>query len=73
MFLLLAGLSFLALRRRGEILRQYLMPAEDNLTQEFFRRIPKPPKEPAAAAAETETTQTAVPETAQWGTGTPAA
>jgi hypothetical protein len=41
---LVSGLSFLILRRRDEMLRDFLTPEEPNIEQEFFKR--KPAKEP---------------------------
>lgn len=54
-FILLVGLSFLALRRRNEVLRHYLTERQDELEEkEFFRRIPRPPVETEVPAAESE-------------------
>ncbi|MDR1269356.1 MAG: hypothetical protein LBK82_07510 [Planctomycetaceae bacterium] len=44
-FALVSGLSFLILRRRDEILQDFLTPDEPNIEQEFFQR--KPVEEPA--------------------------
>ena len=40
--ILLAGLTWLALRRRNEILQDYLTPEEPEIEQEFFKRREKP-------------------------------
>ncbi|MDR2441646.1 MAG: hypothetical protein LBE12_19970 [Planctomycetaceae bacterium] len=37
---LISGLSFLILRRRDEILQDFLTPEEPNIEQEFFKRTP---------------------------------
>ena len=67
--ILLAGLAFLMLRRRNELLQEFLTPEEPTLGDEFFRvRSPKPEKAPSE-----EATQAAVAEPAaasgavQWG------
>lgn len=35
---LIAGLTFLALRRRNEILQDFLTPEEPNIEEEFFKK-----------------------------------
>ena len=39
--ILLTGLTFLALKRRNEILRDFLTPEEPEIEQEFFKRREK--------------------------------
>ena len=40
--ILLAGLTFLALKRRNEILREFLTPEELDIEKEFFKYREKP-------------------------------
>jgi hypothetical protein len=66
---LVSGLSFLILRRRDEILQDFLTPEEPNIEQEFFKR--KPVEEPAAPEEihedeETVTKEESTPEIG-WG------
>ena len=39
--ILFAGLTLLALRRRSEVLREFLTPEEPDIEKEFFRRREK--------------------------------
>lgn len=44
-FILLVGLSFLALRRRDEMLQDFLTPEEPDIETEFFKKRPIVEKE----------------------------
>jgi hypothetical protein len=66
---LVSGLSFLILRRRDEILQDFLTPEEPDLEQEFFKR--KPVEEPVTPEEihedeETVTKEESTPEIG-WG------
>ena len=60
---LLLGLALIMLRRRNEILQDFLTPEDPNLEEEFFRvRVPKqkePPPEETTADSEENTNGTA--------------
>jgi len=47
--ILFVGLTWLALRRRNEILQDYLTPEEPDIEQEFFRRREKPKADESTA------------------------
>ena len=67
--ILLAGLAFLVLRRRNEILREFLTPEEPNIEQEFFKRREKSKTDeevPEEQPVETESEGTI--DEAGWGT-----
>ena len=69
--ILFAGLTFFALKRRNEILRDFLTPEEPDIEQEFFKlkEKPKPDAEPIEEQpVEPESNDTAIEETG-WGTG----
>ena len=53
---LVVGLSFLALRRRNELLQDYLTPEEPDIEQEFFkkREIVETPAEQEPETVEAE-------------------
>lgn len=60
------GLTYFALRRREEILEDYLAPKSENLEEEFFRRL----AERRVADEKKKTASEAPPpqsEEAQWG------
>jgi len=65
------------LRRRNEILQNFLTPEEPNLEEEFFR-VHSPPKSdepPGESTGESETSETVAAKTSDEGTarwGTPA-
>jgi len=70
--ILFLGLAILMLRRRNEILQQFLTPDEPHLEEEFFRvhspeqeppplEIPTEPEQPEEAAPPPDT------ETIRWG------
>ena len=68
--ILLVGLTFFALKRRNEILRDFLMPEEPDIEQEFFklREKPKVDENPVEAQpVEPESDGTATEESG-WGT-----
>ena len=69
---LFLGLAFLMLRRRNEILQDFLTPEEPHLEEEFFRvRRSQSEKTSEEDVVEPETNEAAeVPneETARWGT-----
>ena len=77
--LLLFGLAFLMLRRRNEMLQNFLTPEEPDLEQEFFRvRSPKQEEtqsEDIAEQTETQETGEAVKEkdAIRWGASDEAA
>jgi hypothetical protein len=66
---LIFGLSFLILRRRDEIIQDFLTPEEPNIEQEFFKR--KPVEEPVASEEVPEEATIVVeeplPEDIGWG------
>jgi len=63
---LLLGLAFLMLRRRNEVLQEFLTPEEPHLEEEFFRiREPKPIEEEIEEPDENE--DEPKEEVAQWG------
>lgn len=66
-FILLAGLSLLALRRRNEILRNFLTPDEREIETEFFRR--REPDAPQTNEEEKpiETTEETPQDESGWG------
>ena len=68
-FLLLIGLAFLMLRRRNEVLQEFLTPDEPDLEEEFFRVRQVKPDEVEENIEETNESETEHPkEEAQWGT-----
>ena len=70
--ILFFGLALLMLRRRNEVLQDFLTPDEPNLEEEFFRVKQKPPEEqPEDSTIETETSVTTEMQNVnaiQWGT-----
>lgn len=67
--LTLVGLSLLALRRRNEILQDYLTPEEHDIEQEFFKK--RPVREPPPKKEEpkpVEPTEVDPMSGATWGT-----
>jgi len=70
--ILLFGLALLVLRRRSEILQNFLTPDEPDLEDEFFRVKQKPPEEiPEDLPPEEEPDETSeMPNdnAVQWGT-----
>ena len=66
---LFIGLALLMLRRRNEVLQEFLTPDEPNLEEEFFRvRTPEPKEEEVAEEEDKETEDTTSENTVQWGT-----
>ncbi len=66
---LFCGMALLALRRRNEILQEFLTPDNPNIEQEFFKK--RPPKEeptPEATDAEVEPGEEDPMRNAVWGT-----
>lgn len=53
-FILLIGLSYLALRRRDEILQDFLTSEEPNIEAEFFKKRPVAEKEAEEVVREEE-------------------
>ncbi len=67
--LLFGGLALLALRRRNEILQEYLTPHNPDIEQEFFKRRPEkeaPP--PETTDEDTESEEVDPMKDATWGT-----
>ena len=67
--LLFGGLVLLALRRRNEILQDFLTPHEQDIEQEFFKKRPvreAPPKE--EKVEEIEPSEDDPMQNASWGT-----
>jgi hypothetical protein len=65
---LVSGLSFLILRRRDEILQDFLTPDEPDIEQEFFKRKPvEEPAEPEEVHAEETITKDEPPPDIGWG------
>jgi len=68
--ILLAGLTFFALKRRNEILRDFLTPEEPDIEQEFFKlceksKVDEEPVEEQPVEPESNGTVT---EESGWGT-----
>ncbi|MDR3199023.1 MAG: hypothetical protein LBU34_14245 [Planctomycetaceae bacterium] len=57
---LISGLSFLILRRRDEILQEFLTPDEPDIEREFFKR--KPVQEPEIEQEEVREEETVTEE-----------
>ncbi len=69
--ILVIGLSMIALRRRNEILRDYLTPDEKDIEEQFFRRRVVRPVAEKKKKATPEATEEAPPEnevSSEWGT-----
>ena len=71
--ILFFGLALLMLRRRNEMLQNFLTPEEPDLEQEFFRvrevKQEKTPPEEIVAEPETdETNENTEKDTVRWGT-----
>ena len=71
--LLFFGLALLMLRRRNEMLQNFLTPEEPNLEQEFFRvrgqkQEEEAPPEDVATEPEVSETEEADKDAVQWGT-----
>ena len=65
---LFLGLALLVLRRRNEVLQDFLTPDEPNLEEEFFRiRKVQLPEKPEEGEAEAEVPEKPNEETVQWG------
>ena len=68
--ILLLGLALLVLRRRNEVLQDFLTPEEPNLEEEFFRirEVQRDEVPPEEDAAEAETVEEPDENAVQWGT-----
>ena len=65
---LFLGLALVALRRRNEVLQDFLLPEENRLEEEFFRVRQVVPKEESSEEADEEATDDSEePPVAQWG------
>ncbi len=65
--LLTVGLSYLALRRRNEILQDYLTPNEPDIDREFFKKHPAPEADETDQAEEQPDIEASNEENAAWG------
>ena len=66
---LLIGLAFLMLRRRNEVLQEFLTPDEPDLEEEFFRvRQPKPIEDDIEEPDANEAEKSEEEKVVQWGT-----
>lgn len=69
---LLLGLALLMLRRRNEILQNFLTPEEPNLEEEFFRvnspKSEKPPEDNPGESETSEAVEASDEGTTRWGT-----
>ncbi|MGL4593552.1 MAG: hypothetical protein ACRCUY_02345 [Thermoguttaceae bacterium] len=61
------GLTFFALRRRDEILQDFLVPNDTNIDQEFFRAHNVPEAAPEVKEESVHETATHTPEDTGWG------
>ena len=68
--ILLLGLALLVLRRRNEVLQDFLTPEEPNLEEEFFRirEVQRDEVPTEEEADEAETVEEADENAVQWGT-----
>jgi hypothetical protein len=65
---LVSGLAFLILRRRDEILRDFLTPEEPDIEQEFFKRKSvEEPVVPEEVHEEEHVTEEELPPDLGWG------
>jgi len=67
--ILLLGLALLVLRRRNEVLQDFLTPEEPNLEEEFFRvrQVQRDEVPSEEDVAEAETVEEADKNTVRWG------
>ena len=74
---LFLALAFLVLRRRNEVLQDFLTPDEPNLEEEFFRvrsvRPEKTPEEEPAEEEPSEAVEESNEDAVQWGKSEPTA
>lgn len=66
--ILVVGLSLLALRRRNEILRDYLTPEEKDIEEQFFRRRVRAPEKQEAEPEKAEESPAESEVGSEWGT-----
>ena len=67
---LFLGLAFLMLRRRNDLLQEFLTPDEPNIEEEFFRVHTVAPQALQPEDIAEEPAETTEEETAHWGTQT---
>ena len=67
--LLFGGLALLMLRRRNEVLQNFLTPEEPDIEEDFFRVRRKPQEKEAPEEEPYETAKAPVENADQWGDG----